>query len=192
MGGSAQLAVLELIDDRGALALVIVTGLTINARLLTYSASMAREWAGTSRRFRLVAAASVIDPTWALATQRIERGGSPAARRAYYVAMATVLCVGWTAIVTVGAIAGPSVDLASMDVAVPLCLSVLVLPTLRSRSGAVLVAVAAIVGWFAADAPAGTGVLIASVVAVVAAGAADAVDGANAGSTHSRGPEEEP
>jgi predicted branched-subunit amino acid permease len=180
LGGSAQLAVLEVLDDGGSLLVVIGTGLAINARLLTYSASLAPEWAGTSRRFRLIAAASIIDPTWALSRQRAARDGSFADRRSFYVAMATVMVVGWTAIVGVGALVGPSVEIASIDVAVPLCLFLLVLPQLGNRPGAAGLGVAAAVGWFAADAPAGTGVVLAALAGVLAAELADAAPIADA------------
>ena len=44
-GGSAHLAAIRTLDDAGAVA-AILTGLLINARLLVYSASLARRWAG--------------------------------------------------------------------------------------------------------------------------------------------------
>jgi predicted branched-subunit amino acid permease len=169
LGGSAQLAVLELLDDGGAMALVIGTGLAINARLLTYSASLAPEWAGASRRFRLVAAATIIDPTWALSRERAARGGSFEARRSFYAAMASVMVLGWTGLVSLGAAIGPAVDLAAMDVAVPLCLLVLVVPNLTTRPGAAGVAAAALVGWGATAAPAGSGVLLAALAGVLVA-----------------------
>ena len=59
MGGSAQIAVLELIDSGASVAVVLCTGLLINARLIAYSISLAPEWAGASRAYRAIAAASV-------------------------------------------------------------------------------------------------------------------------------------
>ena len=64
-GGSAHLAVLRSVD--AGLLVAVAGALLINARLLAYSASLAQRWRDQPRWFRLVAAALVIDPTWAVA-----------------------------------------------------------------------------------------------------------------------------
>src|SRR3954469_180799 len=60
-GGSAHLAAIRTLDSSGVAA-AIFTGLLINARLMVYSASLARRWAGQPRWFRIAAAGLIIDP----------------------------------------------------------------------------------------------------------------------------------
>ena len=71
-GGSAHLAAIRTLDQAGAVA-AILTGLLINARLLVYSASLARRWRGQPRWFRVAAAGLIIDPTWAAAERHAGR-----------------------------------------------------------------------------------------------------------------------
>ena len=61
-GGSAHLATIRSLEGAGVAA-ALVAGLVVNARLVVYSAALARRWRGQPRWFRLVAAAFVIDPT---------------------------------------------------------------------------------------------------------------------------------
>lgn len=166
MGGSAQVAVLELIDSGASVAVVLCTGLLINARLIAYSLSLAPEWAGSSRTYRLIAAASVIDPTWALAQGRMRDGGTARARRLYYAFAAGLLCTGWVSIITFGAFAGVS-GFRAAETAIPLCLVALVMPHLSTRSERAPLVVAAVVAWFAADLAGGAGVLLAAGAAVL-------------------------
>lgn len=173
MGGSAQVAVLELIDSGASVAVVLCTGLLINTRLIAYSISLAPEWTGASRTYRAIAAASVIDPTWALAQARLHDGGSLRARRRYYAYAAGLLCTGWVGIITAGAFVGVA-GLRAAETAIPLCLIALVMPPLRSRTERVPMVAAALVAWFAADLAAGGGVLLAAATAVVIGFAADA------------------
>ena len=65
-GGSAHLAAIRTLDQAGAVVAVL-TALMVNARLVIYSASLARRWRDQPRWFRTVGAALVIDPTWAAA-----------------------------------------------------------------------------------------------------------------------------
>lgn len=165
LGGSAQLAVLELVDSGAPVAVILATGLLINVRLIAYSISLAPEWVGASRTYRAIAAASVIDPTWALAQQRIRDGGSVRARRLYYAFAAGLLSTGWIAIITVGAFVGVA-GFDAAETAIPLCLIALVMPHLTSRTERGPMAAAAVVVWFAADLTAGVGVLLAAGAAV--------------------------
>jgi predicted branched-subunit amino acid permease len=170
MGGSAQLAVLELLDGGATVVLVVVTAVVLNARLLTYSASLAPHWSVHSRRFRLIAALGIIDPTWALADRRHAVGDDPHRQRTYVVTMLIALCGGWVAAITIGAVLGSTLDLSFASLAVPLCLFTLVVPALATTAGRRAAGTAAVVAWVGAGLPAGTGVLLA-----IAAGAATAL-----------------
>jgi predicted branched-subunit amino acid permease len=173
MGGSAQLTVLELLDRGAPIGLVVASGLLVNARLVAYSASLAPEWASASARFRALAAASVIDPTWWIAQRRRGEPGGVRARRLHYTVAGTTLCVGWLVIVTAGAFLGAAGGFRSADVVVPLCLFALVAPRLAGRAERLPMVVAGFVGWLAADLSAGLGVALAAGAAVAIGGLRD-------------------
>ena len=165
-GGSAQLTVLEMTASGAGLAATVTAALLINVRLIVYSAALVPLWATASRTARLLAAATVIDPTWMIAERRAAEPGSLAERRAHYAGAAAVLTVGWCAAVAAGAVLGATTDLADvLAIATPLCLVAIVAPHLRRSGGFAAVSGAAAVAWLARDLPAGTGLLLAMATA---------------------------
>ncbi len=170
-GGSAHLAAIRTLDDAGPVA-AILTGVLVNARLLVYSTSLARTWAGQPRWFRIVAAGLIIDPTWAAVEQR--QAERPAghdvdlrAERHFFLGAALTLGTTWSAAIAVGAILGTRLDVRDLQIAIPLCLLALVGAGTRTRGTRSVMVVAAAVALFTAHWPNGTGVL----AAVVAGGA---------------------
>lgn len=171
LGGSAHLATLRALAD-GPAVLAAATGLLVNARLVVYSASLRPIWGRQPVWFRLVAAALLIDPTWAAAHSRAARSGTDRAHRNYYLASAVVLSTGWCLMITAGMVVGSawSAEL-GLEVAVPLCLIVLVAPRLLDRSTRGTVAVAAVLAVVTNGAPGGVGTLL----VIVAGGALGAL-----------------
>ncbi|WP_448628474.1 AzlC family ABC transporter permease [Geodermatophilus sp. URMC 64] len=143
-GGSAQLTVLQLLGDGAPVWTAVVVATLVNARLLVYSGGLAPLWAGARPWATVLGAATIVEPTWALAEQR-RRTGNVVGARVHYAGAATALTVGWTAAVTLGTVVGRVDGLARhLAVAVPLCLVVLVAPHLRLPGG--VAAVVAAVG----------------------------------------------
>jgi predicted branched-subunit amino acid permease len=168
-GGSAQLAALRA-GEVGVVAAVL-TGLLIQARLLAYSASLAGRWRRQPRWFRLVAAAFVIDPTWAIMERRGSSEAGPGAERRFFLAAALTLGIGWSAMIAVGALVGDRLSTSSLQIAVPLCLVTVVGPRLRVPANRLPIVVAGAVALATTGLPAGVGVLC----AVVAGGLAGAL-----------------
>lgn len=165
-GGSAQLTVLEMTAGGAGLAAAVTAALLVNIRLVVFSAALVPLWATASRTARLLAAATVIDPTWMIAERRAAEPGSVADRRAHYTGAAAVLTVGWCGAVAAGAVLGSATDRADLlAIATPLCLVAIVAPHVRRAGGAAAVSGAAAVAWLARDLPAGTGVLLAMATA---------------------------
>jgi predicted branched-subunit amino acid permease len=166
--GSAHLAVIGGLTEGDGLLIVVLTGLLVNARLIAFSASLAPTFRSESRRFRLVAAALLVDPLWALVT-----GGDRSDRsRHYYLGAGLVLWFGWAAAVTTGLLLARQQALADVTaIGAPLCLVALVAPFLRTAAGAACVASAAVVGLSYSALPAGTGVLAGMVAGTLAASA---------------------
>jgi predicted branched-subunit amino acid permease len=168
-GGSAHLATIRTLDKAG-LAVAVLTGLAINARLVVYSASLARHWTGQPRWFRFAAAGLIIDPTWAAAERHAERERDPVAQRQFFLGAGLTLGVAWSGAIAVGALAGARLGWLDVDVVAPLCLIALIGQSIRSRSERAVVVAATTVAVLTRNLPAGSGLLLA-IGAGVAAGA---------------------
>lgn len=170
-GGSAHLSVIELVGDGSGVAAAVGTGVLINARLAVYSASLLPLWRGARLHHRLLAAAAVIDPIWLIARRREARPGAIEERRAFYAGAAVTLALGWSAMIAVGVVLGARHSAtAILGICIPLCLSALVAPHLRTSAGVRCVAAAGVVAVLTSSWPSGTGLLMAMVAGAVAGG----------------------
>jgi branched chain amino acid efflux pump len=171
-GGSAQLAVLGPLGQGSGLLVAVAAGVLVNLRVIVYSSALAPLWSQSRWWARALAAATVIDPTWAMAEQRATRPGTLTERRAHYAGAAAVLTLGWLVLVTAGAMGGALAGGTTvLGAALPLCLLELLVPHLSRRPGAAAVAVAATVVLATSSLPSGVGLLL----AMGAAGATGAV-----------------
>lgn len=175
--GSAHLLVIDLVGSGAGLWAAVATAVVVNARLLVFSATLAPLWRGASPVRRMVAAAFVIDPLWALTSRRMQQDGTVHAGRHYYAGAAVVLLLGWTTAVATGAVLGGTVPdtgsgpAALLQMCVPACLAAVVGPHLRTSAGARAVLAAVLVAWVGRDWPAGTGLLLAMAAAALAGSA---------------------
>jgi predicted branched-subunit amino acid permease len=170
-GGSAHLAAIRTLDDAGAVP-AMLTGLLINARLVVYSASLARRWRDQPRWFRIAAAGLIIDPTWAVSERFAEQCPDPREQRRYFIAAGLTLGAAWSGAIALGAIMGARLDWLDLEIVIPLCLLALVGPGLRQPGARPVIVVAAATALLTANWPSGTGVL-AAVVAGCATGVAN-------------------
>jgi predicted branched-subunit amino acid permease len=168
-GGSAQLATLQAVDS--GVLVAVATGLLVNARLVVYSASLAHRWRDQPVWFRAVAAALVIDPTWAIAERNAASGASKREQRAYFLASGLTLGVGWSGVMAIGAIAGARADGLDLDVVVPICLASLLGPALRDPVDRCAALAGALTMVFTRGWPAGTGIVVAIAAGTVAGAA---------------------
>ena len=166
-GGSAHLATVRTLDKAG-LGVAVLTGLVINARLVVYSASLARRWTAQPRWFRIVAAPLIIDPTWAVAERHADVTDDPRAQRRYFIAAGLTLGTAWSAAIAVGALVGARLDWLDVDIVVPLVLVALVGASVRNRAERVVVVAAAATAVLTRDFPAGTGLLLAVAAGITA------------------------
>jgi predicted branched-subunit amino acid permease len=159
-GGSAQLAALRTLDSAGVIAAVL-TGLLINARLVVYSASLARRWTEQPTWFRVAAAGLIIDPTWAIAEPHAAQCDDLREQRGYFLGAGLTLGIGWTTAIAVGALIGARLDAVDISIVIPLVLLGLVGAGLRQTGSRVVIVVAATVALFTTSWPSGTGLLAA-------------------------------
>ena len=167
-GGSAHLTVIQMLRTGSGAWAAAGAALLVNVRLLVYSSSQIPLWGSASVRARMLAAFTIIDPTWMLANRRADQAGTLAQRRSHFIGAAVVLTVGWTAAVTVGAVLGANDALTEvLAIALPLCLVAIVAPHLRVPGGVAAVAGAAVVTLATGTWPAGSGMLLAIAAAAM-------------------------
>ncbi len=167
-GGSAHLAALKGIGD-GAFAMAIAVALLVNLRLLVYSASIAHRWRDQPVWFRLIGAAFLIDPTWALADQHAATGASAESQRRFFLGAGIVLGIWWAALIGIGAVIGDRLPHVGLELVAPICLMSLIGTRIRNRSTRWAAIAAAGTALSTSHAPAGTGLILAIAAGCVAA-----------------------
>jgi predicted branched-subunit amino acid permease len=146
-GGSAQLAIIDLLDAGAAPAVVIGAALAINIRLVLYSATVAPHWRGMPRWWQALAAAALVDPSVAVGVDGYERAADRRSGHRHYLGGAGVLCVAWLTAIAVGATAGARLPAAlHLELVIPLFLAGEVVTRLTTRAAARAAATAACAG----------------------------------------------
>ena len=131
--GASQLALIDVLDDGGIWVIAAVTALSINLRMLLYSASLARPLAHLPTRQRLLAAYFLVDQTYALAIVRWDGEDDPGDRLPFYLGAGVLLGSAWLTGTAVGVLVGSSVpDEIPLDFTVPLVFLVLLVPVLTT------------------------------------------------------------
>ena len=183
--GASQLAAIDVLSNGGAAIVAALAALTINLRMLLYSASIApylsRETFG---RMMVVAylmtdqayAVSIND--WAGESTDDRRPATLQSRFSYYVGAGLTLWTTWQASTVAGALLGRSVpDSVPLDFAVPLVFLVLLIPTLSHLHAVVAAAVGGIVTVIALELGVGPlAVMIGALVGVAAGAVVDTTD----------------
>jgi predicted branched-subunit amino acid permease len=169
-GGTAHLVALQLTAAGSSVLVATMSALAVNVRLVLYSATIGPHWRGTPLRTRLVAAATIVDPTWMLASRRFETHPGSAAGRSFYSGASLVLWWGWAGCVTVGMLAGSVIPAGrGLELLAPLCLVAMVMPRARTGAGAACVATAAAVSVVGSSLPSGSALMLAMVAGAGAA-----------------------
>jgi predicted branched-subunit amino acid permease len=163
--GASQLAALQLLVAGSPVAVILLTTLLLNLRLMLYSASFSRHLAGAPWLLRLWMASIMTDQSMALGSQRFGRYPARGGRVAYYLGSAFPVWVVWTTASTVGVLLGATVPSGlSLEFAVPLVfLTLWVLAMLRgSRAVWIAGVVAASVAVLAKGLPFNLGLVVAA------------------------------
>ncbi len=169
-GGSAQVAVIDLLDAGAAPAVVIGAALAINLRLVLYSATMAPHWRGMPRWWQGLAAFVLVDASVAVGVAGYERTADRRRGHLYYFGGAGLLWVAWVTAIAIGATAGARLPGAlHLELVIPLFLAGEVVARLTTRAATHAAATAALVGALSVGVPLHLGPMLA-VGAGVAAG----------------------
>ncbi|HEX6420137.1 MAG TPA: AzlC family ABC transporter permease [Acidimicrobiales bacterium] len=148
--GSAQVATIQLLDSGAAPLVVVIAALSVNLRLILYSATMAHHWAGTPRWWRAAAAYLIVDPSVAVGVDGYERTGDRRRGHLRYAGGAATLWLAWVGAITAGATVGTGLPAGlHLEYVVPLFLVGDVVPRLTGtavRRGVAAAAVIAVAG----------------------------------------------
>jgi len=167
--GSAQLALLQTLQDGAPLWAAVAAAVLVNARLTVYAAGLAPLWRGRSPAVKVLGAAAIVEPTWAVAQERMRTRTDGYGALAHYGGAAAAVTVGWTAIVSVGALVGRLPQVAPhLAVAAPLGMIAIVVPHLRMPGGAAAVTAAVGAALAGRALLPGTEILVAMAAAAVA------------------------
>lgn len=165
--GAAQLAALELIGRDAPLAVVVVTAVVINLRMLMYSASIAPYVHEISRRTKVAVAYLLTDQAYALSVARY-RTDDGTASVAYYFGVAATLWAVWQLMTVAGVVLGTSVpESLGLEFAVPLVFLALLVPAMEDRATTVAGVVSGIAAVAAAGLPLNLGLLVGATVGIV-------------------------
>jgi predicted branched-subunit amino acid permease len=169
--GASQLAIVDVLSHSDSAAVAILAALTINLRMVLYSASLAPYLGHESTGRRLGAAYLLNDQVYALSVPRWAADDRAEGRLAFYMGAAVLLWVGWVAATIGGVVLGAAVpESVPLDFAVPLVFLVLLVPVLVDRPSVVAAVTGGAVAVIAAEAGAGPLSMIVGAVAGIAAG----------------------
>jgi 4-azaleucine resistance transporter AzlC len=144
--GASQLAMVDLLSRNAELAVVFLTAVVINLRMMMYSASIAPHFRTFRSRWKAVGSYLLTDQAYALSIARYGAGEDPPSateRRNYYLAVAASLWGVWQVCTVAGVLLGTGVpDSWGLAFAVPLVFLALLVPAVSNRPSAA----AAVVG----------------------------------------------
>jgi len=166
--GAAQLAALELIGRDAPLAIIVVTAVVINLRMLMYSASIAPHFQTLSRRLKATVAYLLTDQAYALSIARY-RAEDSTPSVAYYLGVAVTLWVVWQLTTISGVVLGTSVpESLGLEFAVPLVFLALLVPAMEDGPTTIAGIVGGIVAAGTAGLPLNLGLLVGATAGIVA------------------------
>ena len=174
-GGAAQLLAVQLLDADAAPAVIIVSALLVNSRIVMYSAAIAPWFRTATLRQRLLVAAPLIDPLYLTCAARYERGDlDQHGRLAYYTGAAVFLLASWMAIQALAIAIGDSIPgAAGLHLAAPLAFAGMLAKTTVARPAIAAASAAGLIAVTAAGMPYQSGITLAVVAGIVAGCVAD-------------------
>lgn len=168
--GASQLVALQLMGDHASLAVIILTGLVINARFFMYSASIAPHFKGISPLKKAGLAYLLTDQAFAMSTSRFtNQHGDSVDKIAYYLGTGSLMWIIFNATTVLGAYLGSVIPASwNLDFAVPLTFTALIIPAVKDKPALFSAVVAGFVSLVADPLPYNLGLMTAAVAGIVA------------------------
>lgn len=173
--GASQLAALDLLGRDAPLAVVVLTAVVINLRMVMYSASIAPYFREFSAKWKAGLAYVLTDQAYALSIARY-RSSRAIDEKAYYVGTAVTLWVVWQVTTVAGVFLGTGVPESwGLEFTVPLIFLALLVPAMEDRATTAAGLVGGAVAVAGAGLPLNLGLLVGATVGVAAGLATETV-----------------
>jgi len=132
-GGSSQAVLLQFVQGNASLWIAVLSGCVINLRMEVYSAAIAAHVRHLGKPQRMLAAAFLVDNTFALIQARQASHPHDAHLMAYYAGSSMVCWFFWVLFCGVGVLAGNIVPGSwQLDFAIPLSFIAVAAPSIRT------------------------------------------------------------
>lgn len=168
--GASQLVAMQLMAEHASLAVVILTGLVINARMLMYSASIAPHLNGMHPLKKAFLAYGLTDQAYAVSITRFDRDDCDGLNKPlYYLGTAVVMWFAFNLTTGIGAYLGAVIpaDL-NLEFSIPLTFIALVVPAIKDRPTLVAAGIAGVISLAASELPYNLGLMLAALTAIIA------------------------
>ena len=132
--GASQLVAYGLMQQGAPVAIIVLAALTVNLRVLLYSAALAPHMRPLTLLKRAINAYLMTDQAYAFAQRRYAEHATQRYPHHYYLGTALPLFVTWQLSTIAGVLLGSGIpDSWGLDFAVPLCFIALLVPTVKDR-----------------------------------------------------------
>ncbi|MEC9281208.1 MAG: AzlC family ABC transporter permease [Bdellovibrionota bacterium] len=133
--GASQFVALELMSQKAAIVVVVLSGVVINLRMLLYSAGISPYLKQTSFFKRMFAAYGITDQSYAVLMANEDKLKTNKETLCFYSGAAFAMAACWQLTVLLGYVFGNIAPASlNLDFAIPLSFVALVLPSMKSRS----------------------------------------------------------
>ena len=169
--GTSQLAAIQLLESGASIAIIVLTAIVVNLRMMMYSASLAERFKGLSLRWKLLLSHILTDQAYAFTFSRYEEEPDISLERMkwYYLGSAGPLYIIWAIAAVIGAWFGTRIPASwELDFAIPLMLIAMVVPNIRSLASATAAVVSGFLSIAAAGMPLNLGLIVAAVLGMLA------------------------
>ncbi len=175
--GASQFAAIQTLQEQAPAAIVLVTALAVNLRMVMYSVALAPHFGQAPRWTRALMSYFLVDQTFATATVEFEKNPdlTTAEKVAFFFGSVTPVAPLWFAASLAGALIGRAVPPEwALDFALPITFLAMVAPMLRSLPHVVAAGLSILLSLALAWMPYGTGLLVAASLSMAAGALLDA------------------
>jgi 4-azaleucine resistance transporter AzlC len=167
--GAAQLAMVQLVSAGASVAVVVLTVLVINLRLMLYSASLAPHFRRLPLWWKSLLSYHLTDQAYAATITRFDEGEiKEPDKRWYYLGTGLAIWTTWQAATMTGVFLGSWISEGwSLDFVLPLVFIALVVPAVKDRTTGAAALAAGVAAVFAAALPLNLGLIGATLVGVL-------------------------
>ncbi|WP_135826399.1 AzlC family ABC transporter permease [Halorussus ruber] len=164
--GASQLAAIELVGQNAPAAVVVLTVVVVNLRLVMYSASIAPHFQRQSAKWKAALSYLLTDQAYAISLLKFEND-EETSRRWYYLGVAVPLWVTWQASTIAGVLLGARLPPGlQLEFAVPLVFLAVLVPAVTDRATGAAAVVGGTTAVAANGLPYNLGLIAAAVVGI--------------------------